>query len=101
GIRDFHVTGVQPCALPISTDREALLDVLKDRFEKNMSRHDGITWKNVQAKLEANTEKLWSLHEMEKTGGEPDVVDYDKKTGEYRSEERRVGKERREQRGRQ
>ena len=63
--------------------REELLKALKARFEKNMNRHKGLGWAGVQAKLEANTEKLWSLHEMERTGGEPDVVDYDKKTGEY------------------
>lgn len=63
--------------------REQLLKVLKARFEKNMSRHQGLTWAQVEAKLEANAEKLWSLHEMEKTGGEPDVVGHDKKTGEY------------------
>jgi len=63
--------------------REQLFKVLKARFEKNMSRHQGLTWAQVEAKLEANAEKLWSLHEMEKTGGEPDVVGHDKKTGEY------------------
>lgn len=63
--------------------REELLKVLKARFEKNMSRHDGLEWANVQAKLETNSEKLWSLNEMERTGGEPDIVGYDKKTGEY------------------
>ena len=63
--------------------REELLIVLKDRFEKNMNRHKGLEWVKVQAKLEANTEKLWSLNEMERTGGEPDVVGHDKKTGEY------------------
>lgn len=56
---------------------------MKGRFEKNMSRHRGLEWANVQAKLEANAEKLWSLYEMERTGGEPDVVGFDKKTGEY------------------
>jgi hypothetical protein len=56
---------------------------LKARFEKNMNRHKGLEWAKVQAKLEANPEKLWSLYEMERTGGEPDVVGYDKKTGEY------------------
>jgi hypothetical protein len=56
---------------------------LKSRFEKNMNRHEGLEWFKVQAKLEANTEKLWSLNEMERTGGEPDVVGYDEKTGEY------------------
>ncbi len=60
-----------------------LLGTLKDRFEKNINRHKGLEWANAQAKLEANTEKLWSINEMEKTGGEPDVVGHDKKTGEY------------------
>src|ERR1700751_5708510 len=63
--------------------REELLRVLKARFEKNMNRHKGLEWAKVQAKLEANTDKLWSLNEMERTGGEPDVVGQDKKTGEY------------------
>ncbi len=60
-----------------------LSDVLRVRFEKNMSRHKGIEWKKVQANLEVKAQKLWSLNEMESTGGEPDVVGYDKKTGEY------------------
>ena len=60
-----------------------LLRALKARFEKNMNRHKGLEWAKVQAKLEDNTEKLWSLNEMEITGGEPDVVGQDKKTGEY------------------
>ena len=66
--------------------REELLRALKARFEKNMNRHKGLEWAKVQSRLcgmEANTEKLWSLNEMERTGGEPDVVDHDKKTGEY------------------
>jgi hypothetical protein len=63
--------------------REEILRALQARFEKNMSRHKGLEWAKVQAKLEANAQKLWSLSEMERTGGEPDVVDYDKKTGEY------------------
>src|SRR6266478_5240577 len=63
--------------------REALLKILKARFEKNMNRHKGLEWAKVQAKLEAHPEKLWSLNEMERTGGEADVVDHDKKTGEY------------------
>ena len=63
--------------------REELLRALKARFEKNMNRHNGLEWAKVQAKLEANTEKLWSLNEMERTGGEPDVVGHDEKTGEY------------------
>jgi len=63
--------------------REELLRALQARFEKNMNRHKGLEWAKVQAKLEANDEKLWSLHEMERTGGEPDVVGHDKKTGEY------------------
>jgi hypothetical protein len=63
--------------------RAELLKALKARFEKNMNRHKGLDWAKVQAKLEANSEKLWSLNEMETTGGEPDVVGHDKKTGEY------------------
>src|SRR6266702_2491046 len=63
--------------------REDLLGALKARFEKNMNRHKGLEWAKVQAKLEVNAEKLWSLNEMERTGGEPDVVGHDKKTGEY------------------
>ena len=63
--------------------REELLRALKARFEKNMNRHKGLEWAKVQAKLEAKTEKLWSLNERERTGGEPDVVGHDKKTGEY------------------
>jgi hypothetical protein len=63
--------------------RKELLRILKTRFEKNMNRHKGIEWSKVQAKLEVNSEKLWSLNEMELTGGEPDVVGHDKKTGEY------------------
>src|SRR6059036_432874 len=63
--------------------REELLRALKDRFEKNLNRHKGLAWAKVQARLEANAEKLWSLNEMESTGGEPDVVGHDKKTGEY------------------
>lgn len=63
--------------------REELLAALKARFEKNMNRHKGLEWAKVQTKLEANPEKLWSLNEMEGTGGEPDVVGQDKKTGDY------------------
>ncbi|SEN24775.1 Protein of unknown function [Mucilaginibacter gossypiicola] len=63
--------------------RNELIGILKIRFEKNMNRHKDIEWVNVQAKLEAGAEKLWSLNEMEITGGEPDVVAYDKNTGEY------------------
>jgi len=62
---------------------DALLDTLKTRFEKNMYRHKGLEWSAIQAKLKANAEKLWSLHEMEMTAGEPDVIGVDKKTGEY------------------
>jgi hypothetical protein len=69
-------------ALP-PEQREELLIALKARFEKNMNRHKGLTWAQVQAKLEANAGKLWSLGEMERTGGEPDVVDHDKRIGEY------------------
>ncbi len=63
--------------------REELLRVLKARFEKNKNRHEELEWAKVQAKLEADPDKLWSLHEMERTGGEPDVVRFEKKTGEY------------------
>jgi hypothetical protein len=63
--------------------RNELIRVLRVRFEKNMSRHKGLEWAKLQAKLDANIEKLWSLNEMENTGGEPDVVGYDGKTGEY------------------
>jgi len=63
--------------------REALLSLLKTRFDKNTKRHKGIEWNKVAAKLEANIEKLWTLQEMERTGGEPDVIGQDKKTGEY------------------
>ena len=69
-------------ALPAGR-REELLETLQARFEKNMNRHRGLEWTRVQSTLEANVEKLWSLNEMERTGGEPDVVGYDKKTGEY------------------
>ena len=63
--------------------REELIKALKARFEKNKSRHSGLEWVNVQSKLEANTDKLWSLSEMERTGGEPDVIAHDNTTDEY------------------
>lgn len=63
--------------------REDLLNILKARFEKNVNRHKGLDWAKVRSRLEANAEKFWSLNEMERTGGEPDVVGYDKGTGEY------------------
>src|SRR6516164_8374891 len=66
-----------------SEQREELLRALKARFEKNMNRHKGLEWAQVQAKLKAHAEKLWSLNEMERTGGEPDLVGHDKNTGEY------------------
>jgi len=66
-----------------SEQRDELLGILKTRFEKNMKRHKGIAWANVQAKLEASPAKVWSLNAMEQTGGEPDVVGNDKKTGDY------------------
>jgi len=66
-----------------SKQREELLGSLRARFEKNVNRHRDVEWAKVRAKLESNSEKLWSLHEMEKTGGEPDVVGQDKTTGEY------------------
>lgn len=66
-----------------SEKKKELLGILKVRFEKNLNRHKGLEWAKIQAKLEANTEKLWSLNEMETTGGEPDVVGHDKKKNEY------------------
>ncbi|MBU5213825.1 DUF4256 domain-containing protein [Heyndrickxia oleronia] len=66
-----------------SEQREKILTTLKARFEKNMNRHEGLEWANVQAKLETNAEKLWSLNKMEITGGEPDVISYDKKADVY------------------
>ncbi len=66
-----------------AAQRAELLATLKARFEKNMNRHKGLEWAKVQARLEAHADKLWSLSEMERTGGEPDVVGHDKKTGEY------------------
>lgn len=63
--------------------REEILEILKARFEKNINRHKGLEWAEVQAKLETNTEKLWSLIEMERTGGEPDVIVHDQQAGEY------------------
>jgi len=65
------------------SQQKALLLLLKDRFEKNSRRHKGIEWSKVEARLKANADKLWSLHEMERTGGEPDVTGQDKKTGAY------------------
>lgn len=66
-----------------AAQKEDLLKLLKSRFEKNMSRHKGIEWAKVQTRLEANAARIWSLYEMEQTGGEPDVVGLDKKSGEY------------------
>jgi hypothetical protein len=76
-----NITGSERQLSP--KQREELLTALKARFEKAMSRHKGLEWADVQARLEANADKLWSLNEMERTGGEPDVVGQDKKTGEY------------------
>lgn len=66
-----------------SEEKTALLHILKERFEKNMKRHKELVWENIHTKLEAKPDKLWSLNEMERTGGEPDVVGFDKKTNEY------------------
>jgi hypothetical protein len=78
------VTGKKSTEKELSSEqREELLRALKARFEKNMNRHKGLDWASVQAKLGSSPEKLWSLNEMERTGGEPDVVGHDKKTGEY------------------
>ncbi len=73
---------IEQPALPAGKHQELLL-LLRGRFEKNIQRHMGLVWAKVQARLEANASKLWSLNQMETTGGEPDVVGYDKKTGEY------------------
>ena len=67
----------------LPADRDELLNELKTRFEKNMDRHKGLEWAPIQAKLQADTAKLWSLSEMDRTGGEPDVVGFDNATGEY------------------
>lgn len=66
-----------------ANQRDELVAALKSRFEKNMNRHKGLEWQKIEAKLKANSEKLWSLSEMERTGGEPDVIGFDKTTGEY------------------
>jgi Protein of unknown function (DUF4256) len=79
--RARNVTGNKKDLSP--EQREELLRALKARFEKDMNRHEGLGWDKVQAKLEANAERLWALNEMERTGGEPDVVGHDKKTDEY------------------
>lgn len=95
GRRELHAldeneeTGELPMAKAVSKNtlsvaqREALLETLRARFEKNMARHRGLDWSKVQARLEAKPDKLRSLHQMEETGGEPDVVSQDKETGEY------------------
>ena len=64
-------------------NKKELLDTLKNRFEKNMNRHKGLEWSKIESKLESNIEKLWSINEMEKTGGEPDVIDYDTENDEF------------------
>ena len=75
--------GAKPKRELSAGQREELLGALQGRFEKNMGRHAGLEWARVKSRLEANPGKLWSLHEMERTGGEPDVTGFDKKTGEY------------------
>jgi hypothetical protein len=82
-LSDSPVSGVETKKELSPEQRGDLLRALKARFEKAMNRHKGLEWAKVQAKLEANPEKLWSLNEMERTGGEPDVVGHDKKTDEY------------------
>src|SRR5437762_877510 len=81
--KETYMKGVETKKALSPEQREELLRALKARFEKNMNRHKGLEWAKVKAKLEANNEKLRSLNEMERTGGEPDVVGQDKKTGEY------------------
>lgn len=78
-----HKRGVEMQQRLSPEQREALLGTLRARFEKNMNRHHGLQWPAVQAKLEASPAKLWSLHEMERTGGDPDLVGHDRQTGEY------------------
>jgi Protein of unknown function (DUF4256) len=80
---DTPMRGVETKKELSPEQREELVRALNVRFEKNMNRHNGLEWPKVQAKLEQNPGKLWSLHEMERTGGEPDVMGQDKKTGEY------------------
>lgn len=82
-VRTVHTTASNPKTRLLAGRREELLRTLKDRFEKNSDRHKGFEWTKVQARLEATPEQLWSLNEMERTGGEPDVVGLDRKTGEY------------------
>jgi hypothetical protein len=79
---ETNMTKITKTELPLE-QREELLEVLKARFEKNMHRHEGLEWDKVQEKLDVNPEKLWSLNEMEITGGEPDVVEHDKEKDEY------------------
>jgi hypothetical protein len=81
--KETSIKGVETKKELSPARREELLKALKARFEKNMNRHKGLEWAKVKAKLEASAEKLWSLNEMERTGGEPDVVGHDKKMGEY------------------
>ena len=81
--REIDMRGIKTKKQVSPKQREELLRALKARFEENMKRHEGLEWDNVRARLETNTNKLWSLSEMEGTGGEPDVVGHDKKTGEY------------------
>jgi Protein of unknown function (DUF4256) len=81
--KELDMKGVKAKNELSSEQREELLRALQARFENNMKRHEALEWAKVKAKLEANPEKLWSLGEMERTGGEPDVVGHDKKTGEY------------------
>jgi hypothetical protein len=84
GRKDQSMNNINSLKKELSPEqREQLFSALKARFEKNMNRHESLEWAKVQAKLEANPEKLWSLNEMERTGGEPDLVGYDEKTGEY------------------
>jgi len=80
---ETYMKGVETRKELTPAQREEFLGALKARFEKNMNRHKGLEWAKVKAKLEANGEKLWSLNEMERTGGEPDVAGHDKKMGEY------------------
>ncbi len=80
---EIAMKGTKPTTELSAAQREEILEALRTRFEKHMKRHKGLEWARVHARLKAHADKLWSLQEMEKTGGEPDVVGHDKKTGEY------------------
>jgi hypothetical protein len=81
--RQAQQRGSEPRKRLSSAERDSLLKTLRARFEQNMNRHEGLRWAEVQSRLEANAEQLWSLNEMERTGGDPDVIEHDRQTGGY------------------